>query len=198
MKRTDERVEPLWADRPGIQRNPLPRIAKVTNGPPSTWTCLSTRIVGVYTHWVEARGTVPCTGSSKTCITDHKTTSQKWAGWLAVTKGNGHYLQYLHLTESAVVDCPMLLEKDRDLRGLVLNVGRTGDPKRGRMHVAITPALLDKRRLLAEPDVRVFLFNLWGPYLSWARKGAEKDGPSEWTDPRWEPAEPFSREGGIQ
>lgn len=156
-------AEPRWASAPIRKGQFSIPILKILPGPARELLITSSFVVGVYTHFIQAENrTFPCTGDDDTCICDHKSTSSRWQGWLGVQEPLGHQSKVVCLTEDCVLNCSMLRDRSRPLRGLTFMLGRKGPHKQSPMVACMTASLWDQRRLLAEPDVKAFLTNMWG------------------------------------
>lgn len=175
------RRSPLYTSGPPKIGNPIGKIVKIPPGPPSEWVVLTSRIVGVYTHFTADGITVPCTsdgrGGNDSCIVDHLTTSTRWQGWLGVQRPLQPIVAFLAVTPAAVRELPLLLDDKIDLRGTALMVGRSGRHAKSAMRVQLSQNQWGHARLCPAPDVRQFLENLWGASLD--RAMAKRTGGRE-------------------
>jgi hypothetical protein len=163
-----------WERGPSGLRCAAGQIEPVRPGEPITVTVLSRALVGVWTHFVLCRRTLPCTGAGPQCCWDHLKTSLRWQGWIAVQRGLGGPVRYLSVTEGCLADYPALLSQDGSLRGRVLQFGRTGPDRNSRMFCRpVTASSVDLRRMHPAPDLRRWLGCLWGPPARW--EGAAPD-----------------------
>lgn len=160
-------AKPAWDHVPPFQR-PLDAIVRVLPGRRDEYLILSSQITGLWTHYIgPARRSYPCTGEQGECLYDHRYTSRRWQGWLAVQKPFERIVRYLCLTATACRDNPRLWETKGGIRGYQLWVGRSGADTQTRMYALLGFEHEDKRKLLAEPNVRNFLVNLFGSPMAW-------------------------------
>lgn len=162
-------IQPRVAARPPHRQGPIAAILTPPSGAPTYWQVVSRRVVGVLTHYLLSdHRTVPCTADEATgrpCHVDHRQTSTRWQGWIAVQSRDAKDGRFVALTSAAVRDMPELLDDDSCIRGITLGFARTGEFKRARLRVFLSPEQWSRGKLLAEPDVMAFLTNLWGPML---------------------------------
>lgn len=163
-----------WADKPPAYKAAASRIVRVDGQSVQDWVIVSNAVVGVWTHYIDDRRTFPCCGDHDTCPFDHQRTSRRWQGWLAVQKPLGKVAWYVCLTQSAVANCPVLIDGAGSLRGLELRLKRAIDGnKNSRLMASTGVNMWETTRLLQAPDVTLFLQTLWGPPETWPVKWPE-------------------------
>jgi len=161
--------EPAWADSPSNSNGGLAKILTIRPGGGEKVICLSSRLVGVFVHFVDGR-TTPCTEQppkgkhpGSRCHVDHLRTSTRWQGWLAVQLQKCPLPFMLSITEAVVRDAKSLLVMSGNLRGLRMLLFRSNSSPRSKLCCQLFEgASAWEGGLLPEPDVREFLFRLWG------------------------------------
>jgi hypothetical protein len=194
MSDRTERV-PEWGDSPAHVSAPAATIFKIGGGQAKDFVILSSKVVGVYTHYVGGR-TLPCTGKNGDCWIDHRKTSTRWQGWVAVS--NLHSVAqwgYLCLTQTAFQRNEYLVGLAENLRGLQLKVGRAGGEKNSLLFCSATGRYALMNRLPAEPDVKAFLMRLWGQVCIPDYNGWDPSKPSRFGEPLPPQVNPRLREG---
>lgn len=162
MERTLERHE---LRSPGTARGVGRLILTIPAGDARQYLILSPQLVGVPVHWDPACcRTVPCTGEE--CRVDHFGTHLTEQWWGAVVGRTGGRVLMLAFTESAVKEFPALTEKGRNLVGMPVEIGRPKGGKRGKMVVTPFTCSVNAAKLPAAPDVREFLYRLYGKWFS--------------------------------
>lgn len=123
-------------------------------------TCLSDRLHGVLTHWVEKRE-MPCAclwgGPCDLCSSCSGVA--RWTGWIAVWDALRRGTRLLALPAAAVRNCPELGEHEGQLRGLVLAVGRIRPGPQAPVYVRITGR--HSGAIPPAPSVAASLVRLW-------------------------------------
>jgi len=171
-----------WQDRPRGGFSPLDKILRIDPGRAYELTILVPRIVGCDTHYIDGR-TVPCTELKaprpRRCHVEHRDTSSRWQGWLAVQAPRTPVVKFLCVTQAAGRDNPWLTDKDRNLRGLTVTVQRMGSHKQSKLTIRASSQVHEGQRLCAAPDMIAFLVNLWGPMVmeSLERENARSANP---------------------
>lgn len=160
---------PAWSDRPPGTQGELAKILKVGPGEGQKVVCLSRSMVGVFTHFFDGR-TTPCTAQrnedgeyTSLCHVDHSQTSTRWQGWIGVQLEKAPIPFMLSVTEATVRDAKGLLTMGGNLRGVRMLIFRSADSARSKLccQFSISPIAWEGN-LFPEPDVRGFLFRLWG------------------------------------
>ena len=161
---------PAMSQSPLVKRAPTGRIYVPRPGPVAYWQITSSAVLGVLTHYLRESGrTVPCTADhlrGRQCHVDHRETSTRWQGWIAIQNQRGSEGNFFGLTEGAVSEMPELAWASPSIRGLTLGICRPGGTKRSKLKVFRAPEQWGVENLLPEPNVLAFLLNLWGPLLT--------------------------------
>jgi hypothetical protein len=150
-------------------RKPMDALVRVLPGEKQAWVILCQVMTLIHTHYNGiTRRSYPCTSADPDrCIWDHRYSRCQLAGWLAVQRAYESRVRFLALTEAAIRDNPALWNDEKSLRGREIYVGRAGRDSQSRMYAILGFPVPDARRLLAEPDCKTFLVNLFGPPGSW-------------------------------
>lgn len=123
--------------------------------------CISTSVVGVWTHYIDGR-TVPCTLPSGSCRCRPEKLAKRWRGYLATWQPREDKRYLVELTADAYRHTNVdLADMTLELRGLLINLSRAGRSKRSPVRVNFTTATYALPDLPPEPDVRAALERIW-------------------------------------
>jgi hypothetical protein len=172
-----DRARAAWWDfpLPTPKRPKYPRF-HVVNQQLVEVTLISHRVHEIGTHYVDGR-TVPCTEYEGKCWLDHRLVgSGRYGCWLAVVPVGFKLVHLLRLTPCALTIESRLRDPDLGLRGLKLQLWRTGKHERTEMQARL---ILDRSQdpdLPPEPDVRFAVERMLGAEDRPDRKNKDGQG----------------------
>lgn len=144
-------------------------IVRLQPGQQREYRIASSRLMGVWTHFLDEARTYPCTAGAGPCRWDHTQTSLRWQGWLQVCPPGTPASQFLGITWAAVRDCPRLLVNgNATLRSCALVASRGAASIRSRQFMIL--GFPDPNaRLPIEEQLRAWYFDMLGPEITWPR-----------------------------
>lgn len=135
----------------------LPLVRVRAKGAQSAFV-LSTRFLGVWTHYWHGH-TTPCTSPDcDACQHGHAAT---WHGYLALWNAKDQAAKILEFTAAAGQDLEDWLLANGSLRGSLLTASRAGNRPNGRVHLQFRPAAPTDPKLPPEPAILPMLAALW-------------------------------------
>jgi hypothetical protein len=136
-------------------------VIRVKGTDTQTFFVLSRQIFGVEIHWLLGRS-VECTKSKGGCKGCEGAAPSKWKGYLHVVPGfDREKTVFLELTPAAVERLSLLAAGLQDLRGLILQIGKSRGGARGRYVVQVQERRIPDAELPAESDPYPTLQFLW-------------------------------------
>lgn len=154
----------LWDDAPPEDDGRYIKILPAPTFGTVHLACVSSALVGCWTHFVEAR-TIPCTLGNGGCICKRDGLASRWRGYLCCWHVQQAELFLVELTNEAVKHCNIdLTNPPWPLRGALLKLYRSGRTKRSPVRIEFAQASLIIPNMPDEPDVRAALWRVWcGP-----------------------------------
>lgn len=143
-------------------------LIRPASGEAITLICLSSRIEGIWLHWIDGQ-TVPCVGAEDGCPYHDmpREGELRWKGYFAALKDIGGPGFYGEVTEDAWRGAPLLrsLSDAAALRGVRITLWRRRGGERRPVVIQLPDAdkVVERAHLLpACPDVRSAVSVLWG------------------------------------
>jgi hypothetical protein len=171
MEVTGSTEEVRWQEEPSADKPKRYDILSPRTGEQVGGLCLSERVLGVITHWIDGR-TMPCVKVLSYCEGCSRKLPSRWKGYLAIMKPVDGKYAILELTEEARRSCPDLGPDKWSLRGKRILLTRRGTSKRA----AVTATILagEAQKCLPEGfNLKEALMRIW-------RGGWEKGDQGPW------------------
>lgn len=148
-----------WADRPPDQsRLPHLPLMAARPGRPIRGIITSTRLRGVYTHFLGSR-TQPC--MKLNCPGCEKKLPSRWEGYVSLWTAAPSKHIIARLTEAAANEIAENAPDYQNLRGLTINLERASTRANSRLLAKVEVLENNQVRLPAEPDLIAHLVLIW-------------------------------------
>lgn len=149
----------LVSDVPPLREKHLD-LRRVKPGKEGFVRVCSTKVFGYHSHWFRGHSH-PCYGEECMCPAPMNQTDREWHGVLHIVQSNPRKEMFLEITDLCVQSLLDQVPDRKNLRGLRVWFGRSGESMKGRIICRVDGVAQIDRDLPAECDPRKTLDVIW-------------------------------------